>query len=72
VGPVRINQDMPSFPKETLTTPMMLKFDHAPAGMKTSWAGMPFKLYADGAMIKQGMFWLSISPTVGPSGAVAV
>jgi type VI secretion system secreted protein VgrG len=53
VGPQRLNQDMPSFPKSTLTIPMRFNFDHAPAGLKTAWAGMPFKLYADGAMIKQ-------------------
>jgi len=53
VGPARITQDMPTFPTGTLVVPMALQFDNAPAGMGTSWAGMPYKLYADGAMIKQ-------------------
>ena len=64
VGPERLTQDMPSFPTGTLVVPMLFKFDNAPAGIKTSWAGMPFKLYADGAMIKQGV--------LNESGAVPV
>ena len=52
-GPERLNQDMPSFPTGTLTVPLSLKFDHAPAGAKSGWAGMPYKVYADGALIKQ-------------------
>ena len=52
-GPERITQDMPSFPTGTLVIPMTLKFDHAPAGMGSAWAGMPYKLYADGALVKE-------------------
>lgn len=54
-GPQRMTQAMPDFPKGTLQFPLTLKFDNTPAGTGTAWAGMPYKLYADGAQIKQGV-----------------
>ncbi|WP_052162442.1 type VI secretion system Vgr family protein [Aquabacterium sp. NJ1] len=53
VGPQILNQDMPGFPTSTLTTPLTLTFDSAPFGQMSGWAGMPYKVFANGAMIKQ-------------------
>jgi type VI secretion system secreted protein VgrG len=70
VGPASLNQDMPEFPRGTLVVPMMLTFDNAPAGVKSGWAGMPYKLFADGALVKQdvlddaGAVLVMHSPTV--------
>lgn len=55
VGPQILNQDMPGFPTSTLTTPLTLNFDNAPLGLNTAWAGMPYKVYANGALIKEGV-----------------
>ena len=52
-GPDRMNPAMPTFPKGSLTVPLALNFDHAPMGVASGWAGMPYKLFADGAMVKQ-------------------
>lgn len=55
VGPARMNADHPAFPKSELFTPLRVDFDHAPQGMHSSWAGMPYKVYADGAQIDMGV-----------------
>ncbi|MEO6855509.1 MAG: DUF2345 domain-containing protein, partial [Rhodoferax sp.] len=54
-GPGRINPSMPSFPKGSFVVPMNLTFDNSPMGMNTAWAGMPYKVYANGAVVKQGV-----------------
>jgi len=50
-----LNPAMPEFPKDTARFPLLLEFDHAPAGIKSAWAGMPYKLYADGALVQEGV-----------------
>jgi type VI secretion system secreted protein VgrG len=55
VGPSKMNPDHPAFPKSEIYTPLRLDFDHAPKGMQSSWAGMPYKIYADGAQIETGV-----------------
>jgi len=55
VGPSKMNPDHPAFPKSEIYTPLRVDFDHAPKGMQSSWAGMPYKIYADGAQIETGV-----------------
>ncbi len=63
-GPTRMNADNPAFPQNAYTTPLRLEFDHAAEGTASAWAGMPYKLFADGAEIETGVF--------GESGSVLV
>jgi type VI secretion system secreted protein VgrG len=44
-----------AFPTNLPKMPFMIHLDHAPQGNQGGWAGMPYKLYADGAMIKNGV-----------------
>ncbi len=46
---------MPGFPTSTLTTPFTLTFDNTPFGQKSGWAGMPYKVFANGAMVNEGV-----------------
>jgi type VI secretion system secreted protein VgrG len=55
VGPDRMNADHPAFPKSEFFTPLRVNFDHAPHGVQSSWAGMPYKVFADGAQIEMGV-----------------
>jgi uncharacterized protein (DUF2345 family) len=55
VGPQRLSQDMPGFPTSTLTTPFTISFDSTPFGQKSGWAGMPYKVFANGAMVSEGV-----------------
>jgi type VI secretion system secreted protein VgrG len=54
-GPARITPDMPDFPKSSFVVPMTLSFVNAPLGANSAWKGMPYKVYANGAMVKQGV-----------------
>lgn len=55
VGPSKMNPDHPAFPTSDLKVPLVVNFDHAPQGMQSSWAGMPYKVYADGAQVDAGV-----------------
>ncbi|MBM2882811.1 type VI secretion system tip protein VgrG [Chromobacterium phragmitis] len=52
-GPDQLNLAHPAFPQNLPKTPLMVQIDQAAQGMKSSWAGMPFTLYADGAVLKK-------------------
>ena len=54
-GPDRMNASHPAFPKNMPTQPLMFNMDHAPQGLGSGWAGMPYKLFADGALVKEGV-----------------
>ena len=54
-GPAQMNADNPAFPKNMPTTPLALNTAASPASTSILPVGMPFKLFADGAMIKQGV-----------------
>jgi type VI secretion system secreted protein VgrG len=70
LGPRLVNQALPEFPKSILKGLLTLKFDHAPAGQGSAWAGMPYKLYADGALIKQDVLDDTGTVTVPHTAAV--
>jgi type VI secretion system secreted protein VgrG len=67
MGPASLNKLFPRFPsadtempsdKEEAEIPpqtLRLNVPQAPNAMDTSWAGMPYKLYADGAEVKKGV-----------------
>jgi type VI secretion system secreted protein VgrG len=54
-GPERLTMDHPAFPKNLPTQKLVFNVDQTPQGGGTGWAGMPFKLYADGALLKEGV-----------------
>jgi type VI secretion system secreted protein VgrG len=54
-GPDQMSPSMPTFPKGSLVAPFTVNFTHSPLGMNRGWAGMPYKLFADGAMVKEGV-----------------
>ncbi|MCT7328743.1 type VI secretion system Vgr family protein [Ralstonia mojiangensis] len=54
-GPAQMNADNPAFPKNMPTTPLALNTAASPASTSILPVGMPFKLFADGAMVKQGV-----------------
>lgn len=70
LGPRLVNQALPEFPKSILKGLLTLKFDHAPAGQGSAWAGMPYKLYADGALVKQDVLDETGTVTVPHSDAI--
>jgi uncharacterized protein involved in type VI secretion and phage assembly/uncharacterized protein (DUF2345 family) len=54
-GGESLNPSMPAFPKATFVVPMRLGFFNTPMGANDAWVGMPYRLYANGAMVKQGV-----------------
>ena len=54
-GPARMNAAHPAFPKNMPTQPLIFNVGQAPNGLSGGWAGMPYKLYADGAVVKEGV-----------------
>jgi len=54
-GPARMTPAMPDFPQSSFVVPMTLSFVNAPLGANSAWRGMPYKVYANGAMVKQGV-----------------
>lgn len=55
VGPARMGVGLPGFPEGLPKQKLHLNFDHAPEGNRARWAGMPYKLFADGAQIGEGV-----------------
>ncbi|MBL0728115.1 type VI secretion system tip protein VgrG [Piscinibacter sp. HJYY11] len=55
VGGESINPNMPAFPQATFVVPMRLSFFNAPMGANDAWVGMPYRLHANGAIVKQGV-----------------
>ncbi|WP_434628639.1 type VI secretion system Vgr family protein [Chromobacterium sp. CV08] len=54
-GPDRMNIAHPAFPQSLPKMPFTVQVDQAAQGVRSSWAGMPFTLYADGAELKKGV-----------------
>ncbi|MEO4028730.1 type VI secretion system Vgr family protein [Chromobacterium vaccinii] len=54
-GPDQMNIAHPAFPQNLPKMPFTVQVDQAAQGVKSSWAGMPFTLYADGAELKKGV-----------------
>ncbi|WP_253760587.1 type VI secretion system tip protein VgrG, partial [Ralstonia solanacearum] len=54
-GPARMSADHPAFPKSMPTTPLALNTVASPVSASSLPAGMPYKLFADGALVKQGV-----------------
>ncbi|UXY16344.1 type VI secretion system tip protein VgrG [Chitiniphilus purpureus] len=54
-GPDKLSPGHPAFPAQVLATPPAIHLDQAPLGVKSSWAGMPYQLYADGALKAEGV-----------------
>ncbi|WP_255497590.1 DUF2345 domain-containing protein, partial [Aquitalea sp. LB_tupeE] len=52
-GPDRMTVAHPAFPQSLPKSALTIQIDQAAQGMKSSWAGMPFTLYADGAVVKK-------------------
>jgi type VI secretion system secreted protein VgrG len=45
----------PAFPESAPKFPLSIQFDRNPLGAKTGWKGMPYSLYADGALKETGV-----------------
>ena len=56
VGPARMGVGLPGFPDGMPKQKLYFDFDHAAQGNRASWAGMPYKVFADGAKIDEGVF----------------
>ncbi|WP_137009490.1 type VI secretion system Vgr family protein [Aquitalea aquatilis] len=54
-GPDRMTVAHPAFPKNIPNEPLSLHMDQAPQGGGSSWTGMPYTLFADGAEIQRGV-----------------
>ena len=54
-GPAQMSVDHPAFPTNMPTTPLMLNVAGSPSASTYVPAGMPYKLLADGATVKQGV-----------------
>lgn len=54
-GPDAMHVGHPAFPENLPKAPLIFNFDHAPQGVGGGWARMPYKLFADGAPIKEGV-----------------
>ena len=54
-GPESLTMAHPAFPQNLPTRPLIFNVDQAPQGINGGWAGMPYKLYADGVLIKEGV-----------------
>lgn len=54
-GPAKMTPAHPHFPKSTLKQPLKINIGQAPNATSHDWKGMPYKLFADGAMIKEGV-----------------
>jgi len=55
VGASKMNPNHPAFPTSDFKMPLQISFDNAPMGIQSSWAGMPYKVFADGAQIDSGV-----------------
>ncbi|AEG69767.1 type VI secretion system Vgr family protein [Ralstonia solanacearum] len=54
-GPARMSANHPAFPKSMPTTPLALSTAASPVSGSSLPAGMPYKLFADGALVRQGV-----------------
>jgi type VI secretion system secreted protein VgrG len=54
-GPASMNPEHPSFPESSLKEFLTLSVDQSPEALNFSWAGMPYKLYANGGLLQEGV-----------------
>ncbi|TBO68779.1 type VI secretion system tip protein VgrG, partial [Klebsiella pneumoniae] len=56
-GPASMKADHPDYPplQSTVRQSLKLNVAQSPNASESSWAGMPYTLYADGALLKQGV-----------------
>ncbi|WP_143085958.1 DUF2345 domain-containing protein, partial [Formivibrio citricus] len=54
-GPERMNVGHPDFPQGSMKTPLTVQLDQSPLGLQLGWARMPYQLFADGALVQQGV-----------------
>ena len=54
-GPASMNPEHPSFPEANLDELFAITLDQAPGNVNFSWKGMPYKLYANGGVLKEGV-----------------
>ena len=54
-GPASMNPSHPSFPESNLKELFSVTVDQAPGNVNFSWRGMPYKLYANGGLLKEGV-----------------
>ncbi|MEE5072787.1 DUF2345 domain-containing protein, partial [Pseudomonas alliivorans] len=54
-GPAQLNRENPAWPESSVTQSLSFFAGNTNAGSSSAWAGMPYKLYAGGSMIKQGV-----------------
>ncbi|WP_147474998.1 DUF2345 domain-containing protein, partial [Pseudomonas amygdali] len=52
-GPAQLNRDHPAWPESSVTQALTFYAGQTNAGSSSAWAGMPYKLFAGGALIKQ-------------------
>jgi type VI secretion system secreted protein VgrG len=54
-GPASMPATHPQYPKLDSTQRLRLQVPQAPNAPQMAWAGMPYKLFADGALLQQGV-----------------
>jgi type VI secretion system secreted protein VgrG len=54
-GPASMKATHPDYPKQLAKQALRLNVPQAPNASSHGWAGMPYKLYADGALLQQGV-----------------
>ena len=55
LGPASMGASHPEYPLSQSKQPLRLSVPQAPNASNQGWAGMPYTLYADGAVLKQGV-----------------
>ncbi|WP_296188340.1 type VI secretion system Vgr family protein [Pseudomonas sp. UBA1879] len=54
-GPEKIDHEMPTWPSSSTTQKLSFLAGQSYAARQQSWAGMPYKLFADGTLIDEGV-----------------
>jgi type VI secretion system secreted protein VgrG len=54
-GPTSLTPDHPAFPTSTFEYPLIFKIARTAYDGASTWKGMPYKLFADGALVKEGV-----------------
>ncbi|WP_154606806.1 DUF2345 domain-containing protein, partial [Pseudomonas syringae] len=52
-GPTQLNRNHPAWPESSVTQALTFYAGQTNAGSSSAWAGMPYKLFAGGALVKQ-------------------
>jgi type VI secretion system secreted protein VgrG len=55
MGPASMTPDHPSFPEAGLAMPVTFKVARSPRDDASTWNGMPYKLYANGVLVQEGV-----------------